>query len=88
MVHYRWVVFLAGTAVISLPNSTEKATIQGGRQGLILAADTKNVSTLGHITTYPSQNSTVYVQIPLANSTVPMHKVLHTGPCLDEEQSY
>lgn len=62
--------------------------MQGGRKGLILTVDTKDVSTLGHFTTYPSQNSTVYVQLPLENSMIPMHTVVHTGPCLYEEQSY
>lgn len=77
----RWVAFISGLAVVSLPNSTETATIHGGRNGLILATDTKNVSTLGHITMYPSKKDTVGIQIPTSDNEIPGHTVLHVGPC-------
>ncbi|CAF9943571.1 MAG: hypothetical protein ALECFALPRED_000705 [Alectoria fallacina] len=81
----QWVSFVSGLAVISLPNSTESATIHGGRNGLILAADTRNVSTLGHKTVYPSKEETVGIQIPTRNNDIPAHTVLHAGPCDREE---
>lgn len=77
----RYVAFTAGKAVISFPNSTVGATIHGGRNGLILAADTKSVSTYGHITKYPSRDTTVVLQIPVADNKVPGHTVLYGGPC-------
>ena len=85
--NYRWVVFLAGEAVISLPNSTQTATVPGGRNGLILATDIKNVSTIGHITVYPSKKETVVMQIPTADNAIPPHTVLHEGPCVKSEQN-
>ena len=83
----RWVSFTAGKAVISLPNSTQTATVYGGREGLILAADTKNVSTLGHRTTYPSNHTTVAIQIPLENNAIPLHSILHPGACVKYEEN-
>lgn len=81
----RWVAFISGLAVVSLPNSTEIATIHGGRNGLILATDTRNVSTLGHKTVYPSKEETVGIQITTRNNEIPAHTVLHVGPCKSEE---
>ncbi|KAL8715670.1 MAG: hypothetical protein Q9225_006329 [Loekoesia sp. 1 TL-2023] len=83
----QYVAFTAGKAVISFPNSTAGATIYGGRNGLILAADIASVSTYGHITKYPSNQVTVLLQIPLANNKVPDHTVLHEGPCTRGEQN-
>lgn len=81
----RWVVFLSGLAHITLPNSTLEAYIPGGKNGAILALDTADVSTLGHITTYPSQETTVALEIPLGEEGVPGHRVLHMGACRDGE---
>ena len=86
--HHRWNVFLAGEIVISLPNSSVAATIQGGRRGLVLAVDTKERSTLGHYSKNPSHNSAVAMMIPAARNEVPSHRILHTGPCATEEQNY
>lgn len=76
---------MSGLAVISLPNFTATATIYGGGNGLILAADTKNVSTLGHRTVYPSKEETVVIQIPTRDNEIPTHRVLHAGPCKRNE---
>jgi len=83
----RYVAFIAGEAVVSLPDSAQKATIQGGRHGLILAADTANISTFGHITKYPSKEVTVGIQIPTAYNEIPPHTVLHEGPCVKKEEN-
>ncbi|KAL2046917.1 hypothetical protein N7G274_000935 [Stereocaulon virgatum] len=82
----QYVAFIAGEAILSLPNSTQTATIKGGRNGLILAADTKNVSTFGHRTVYPSKKDTVAIQIPTAGNEIPLHKVLYAGACKGDEQ--
>ncbi|KOS45468.1 hypothetical protein ACN38_g3591 [Penicillium nordicum] len=81
----QWVVFLSGLAHITLPNSTTEAWIQGGKNGAILALDTADVSALGHFTTYPSQDRTTSVLIPLGEKGIPGHRVLHNGPCQGEE---
>ena len=73
--------FLSGKAQLSLPNSTQEATIHGGKDGLIIAADTADVSAQGHITKYPSKKETIAVQIPTADGKVPPHTVLYQGPC-------
>ena len=70
-----------------MPTSTQTATVPGGRNGLILAVDTKNVSTIGHVTNYPSRKETVVMQIPTADNAVPAHTVLHDGPCVKAEQN-
>lgn len=81
----RLVFFASGLAHITLPNTTitptTEAWIQGGKYGLILAADTPNVSRYGHITMYPSDADTVAMQVPFADGKVPDHEVLHEGPC-------
>ena len=77
----RYVFFFAGLAHVTLPNSTHEAWILGGKNGLIVAADTAAVSTLGHVTTYPSQEETMALQIPTAGGIVPPHTVLHEGAC-------
>ncbi|KAM0794798.1 hypothetical protein BDR22DRAFT_814553 [Usnea florida] len=82
----QWVVFISGLAVISLPNSTETATVvPGSRNGLILATDTQNVSTLGHVTSYPSKEKTAVVLIPVRDNEIPAHTVLHGGSCKRDE---
>lgn len=81
----RWVYFTSGTAVLSLPTSSETATVQGGAYGLILAADTAAVSDKGHITRYPGKKQTIGLTIPVVGDKVPEHKVLHQGACTEEE---
>ena len=80
VVRRRFVVFLSGLAHITLPNSTDEAWVQGGRNGLIIATDTAALST-GHITEYPSGDETLALQIPTADGKVPGHILVHSGPC-------
>jgi len=81
----QYVSFLSGTAVVTLPNSTDSVTIRGGKDGLIIAADTAAVSAGGHITTYPTSEETTALQIPTLNGAVPAHTVLHSGACASKE---
>ncbi|THH14230.1 hypothetical protein EW146_g6083 [Bondarzewia mesenterica] len=82
----QYVVFLSGLAHITLPNSTDEAWVQGGRDGLIIATDTVDVSDVGHKTEYPSGDETLALQIPTAHGQVPGHVVVHSGPCERELQ--
>lgn len=82
---HRYVAFLSGLAHITLPNSNQEAWIRGGKYGLIIAADTADVSRDGHITQYPSMMETTALQIPLARGVVPPHKLLHAGPCQKDQ---
>ena len=54
----------------------------GGQNAVIIAVDTIKK---GHITTYPSDDQTVAIQIPFANGLLPDHEVAYGGPCQDEE---
>ena len=81
----RLVAFLSGLAHITLPvpvsNDTtlDEAWIQGGTAGMIIALDTEGS---GHITTYPSDQSTVSLQIPLeSEKDMPEHEIVGEGPC-------
>ena len=77
--------FFTGLAHITLPNSTHEAWIIGGKNGLIIAADTADVSKVGHISDYPSQEETMSLQIPIADGVAPPHEVLHEGACTGVE---
>ena len=77
----RYVAFLSGLALVTLPNAKGQARIEGGENGLIIAADTADISTNGHNTTYPGNTDTIALQIPFADGKAPAHTVLHEGPC-------
>lgn len=83
----RWVLFTSGYIHITLPCNTtsQEAWIKGGANGLILAADTAQVSQKGHITRYPSDLTTIGITIPLEDGKVPGHTVLHLGQCRGRE---
>jgi hypothetical protein len=83
----RLVFFVSGLIHLSLPNSTDEAWVQGGKYGLIVAADTANVSTHGHRTRYPGNDATVALQVPFANTGL-KHGVLHPGACEYEEMAF
>ncbi|PYH96234.1 hypothetical protein BO71DRAFT_397281 [Aspergillus ellipticus CBS 707.79] len=79
----QWVIFLSGVAHVTLPHSDDEAWVVGGKNGAILALDTAEVSADGHSTDYPTQESTVALEVPLAQ--VPGHRVLHSGACVAGE---
>lgn len=61
--YVQWVAFTSGLAHLTLPNSTDEAWVKGGKHGLIIAADIKAFNSTGHITVYPSDETT-YVPAP------------------------
>lgn len=80
---------MSGQAFISLPNSSQTATVYGGKHGLIFAADTPDKSDIGHYTRYPTEDNTVAFQLPTAGGVIPDHKVLHAGACCENtEQTF
>jgi hypothetical protein len=85
----RFVAFLSGLVHVTLPNTTISPTtsawLQGGKYGLIIAADTAGVSKSGHVTDYPSDADTVSLQLPFKDGKIPVHTVLYDGPCLWSE---
>ena len=81
----RLVLFTAGLAHVTLPHSSDEAWIQGGKYGLIVAADTPDVSEDGHFTEYPGDSDTVALQVPLKDGEKLEHQVLHGGACSWDE---
>jgi hypothetical protein len=77
----RYVYFISGLAHITLPNATGEVWVQGGKYGLIIAADDAAVSKYGHTTSYPGDADTVALQVPFKGGVAPNHTVLHSGPC-------
>ncbi|KAF1983709.1 hypothetical protein K402DRAFT_396455 [Aulographum hederae CBS 113979] len=72
----------------SSPNDTfavpeAEAWMHGGRNGFFIAADTSNVSAVGHVAEFPSDAATVLVQVPLEGNRVPEHTVLYEGVCAE-----
>ncbi|KAI1492635.1 hypothetical protein F5X96DRAFT_625449 [Biscogniauxia mediterranea] len=73
----QWVIVLNGLAVLTLPgNSSATATTSAGEIGLLFAADTPDVSELGHGAYFPGVSETVFVQIPTRDGAVPEHRVI------------
>ena len=83
----RYVAFTSGLAVVSLPDSGESVTVVGGKYGLIIAADIASVSKKGHITRYPSNSTTIALQIRMKDNTPPKYSILHSGACKKKELS-
>lgn len=86
----RYSLIMAGQVHISTPDSGleprfNEAYISGGRYGWLIAADTADVATQGHITEFPSDEKTIIAQFPLKDNTPPAHSVLHVGPCTWED---
>ena len=69
--------------------SAASVWIHGGKYGLILALDTADVSTSGHITTYPGAADTVALQVPFSaegyQTLLDSRKVLYAGGCKESE---
>ena len=77
---------MAGLVHISTPHSglpvhLNDVWITGGRQGMLIAADLKEVAAMGHVTEFPGLERTLIAQFPVADNKAPGHCVLHVGPC-------
>jgi len=81
----QWVAFLSGKAVVTLADGVTQAEIPGGKNGFIFVTDTAERSAKGHSTKYPSDVATIALQIP-TGGIIPQHNVLHSGPCIPENQ--
>ncbi|CAD0094144.1 unnamed protein product [Aureobasidium vineae] len=72
---------LQGLVHLSLPTSKEDIYIQPGPLSIILVIDQRNVFISGHITDFPGSETTLIARFPVAGNQVPVHTVLHSGPC-------
>ncbi|PHH89951.1 hypothetical protein CDD83_4867 [Cordyceps sp. RAO-2017] len=84
---FQFVFFASGLAHVTLPHSKDEAWVRGGKNGLIIAADTADVSSHGHRTEYPGGDNTVTLQIPIKNPDEFKRLRLHSGPCTEAEIS-
>ncbi|ORY67801.1 uncharacterized protein BCR38DRAFT_338379 [Pseudomassariella vexata] len=83
----QFVWWISGQVHFTLPNATDEAWIYGGKNGLIFAEDTADVSEWGHGTAFPSDEETVALTMPTVDGVVPEHTVLHNGACGPQELS-
>jgi hypothetical protein len=83
----QYVLFTSGLIHISLYRGGDEAWIQGGKYGLIIAADTADRTTHGHLTQYPSAADTIALQIPIKDKDAFKYRVLHSGACREEEMT-
>ena len=80
----RFVIFVAGAAVITTPApNPQEAIAHGNKNGLLFAADTAALSKTGHVTIFTEE--TILAQIPTKDGIVPPHKVLYEGGCKGAE---
>ncbi|KAI9747111.1 MAG: hypothetical protein M1815_004616 [Lichina confinis] len=78
----QFVIWTSGLAKVTIPDSKDVAWMEGGGNGLLLAADTKDVvEDDGHITTYPSREQTVAFALPLPDDKPPVPISYEAGPC-------
>ncbi|UNI19360.1 hypothetical protein JDV02_005546 [Purpureocillium takamizusanense] len=83
----QFVLFTTGLIHITLPHGSDEAWVQGGKYGLIIAADTADVSKHGHRTRYPSAADTIGVQFPIKSGSDFKYKLLHHGACHETEMT-
>ncbi|KAK4955275.1 hypothetical protein LTR10_007470 [Elasticomyces elasticus] len=82
----QWVIVLSGSIKIYLQNQTDQADtvfVSGGKSGVLLAADTADISPIGHVTETVEETTMLFMST--ANGTVPEHTVLHNGGCAGED---
>lgn len=82
----RWVVITSGVALLTVPDEDqypEHLFSAGSEFGLLFAADTANVSRLGHDSWYITD--VTFLQIPTKNGEIPIYKTLHMGSCYANE---
>ncbi|KAI1661362.1 hypothetical protein F4813DRAFT_399331 [Daldinia decipiens] len=76
---YIWLI--SGLMHVYLPNATGEVIVHGGRYGLMYVDDRADVSIWGHRTTFPGDDETILLMIPVRDGINPPHSVLHDGPC-------
>lgn len=69
---------------MTLPTHDVSAYLSG-EFGLIFAADTVGLSSLGHRTQYPGMTETVSISLPTKDGEIPSHMLLHYGPCAKKD---
>lgn len=68
---------------MTLPDGSDEAWVMEGVNGLLVAADAAGE---GHYTEYPSDKTTIALQVPFEDGVVPSHTVVHPGACKSSSQ--
>jgi hypothetical protein len=79
-------VITSGVALLTVPDGYDYPGYlfsAGSEYGLLFAADTADVSQLGHDSWYITD--VTFLQIRTKGGQVPEHKVLHMGSCYADE---
>lgn len=72
----------SGVALLTVPNEDQYPGYlfsAGSSFGLLFAADTADLSRLGHESWYITD--VTFLQIPTKDGEIPRHKTLHMGSC-------
>ncbi|KAI9747386.1 MAG: hypothetical protein M1815_004271 [Lichina confinis] len=77
----QFVIFPTGLSKATVPGSDDYAWVAGGGNGLVLAADTAEVSRDGHTTIYPSNEATVGYALPIPGNKPPTPLDYVNGAC-------
>lgn len=77
----QFVIFPTGLSRATVPSRKGLAWVAGGRNGLVLAADTAEVSKDGHTTIYPSNEETVGYALPVPGNKPPTPRRVKKGAC-------
>ncbi|KAI0380833.1 hypothetical protein F5Y04DRAFT_256814 [Hypomontagnella monticulosa] len=81
----QWIFVLSGLMRVTVPDDSTAFYASGGKSGILFASDTPEVSTKGHLTSFPGTEGTLVATIPTKNNQNPAHTVLHSGPCKKAE---
>lgn len=83
----RWVIFIKGIGLITVPNDNTTAYVAPGETGIVFASDTPDITTDGHRSQYLGVTESIIMQVPALDNKVPAHTVLHSGGCVTSEMS-
>ncbi|KAK8058417.1 hypothetical protein PG994_008865 [Apiospora phragmitis] len=83
----QWVVPITGFGIVTLPDDPAAGlyVAKDMPNGIIFAADTADLSHVGHGALFPGYTSTILLQIPTLGNKVPEHTVLHAGYCTSND---
>ncbi|KAK8123419.1 hypothetical protein PG999_003337 [Apiospora kogelbergensis] len=83
----RWVIPIAGIGIVTLPDdpATDLYITKDIPSGIFFAADTADISHVGHGNLFPGYTSVIIMQIPTLGNKVPKHTVLHAGYCTSND---
>jgi hypothetical protein len=74
---------LSGLIKVSVPDRDQEVMIPGGKNALLIAVDTPDVSETGHVSEVLEE--TIILQIPFAGGVIPEHTVLYHDACSCDE---